>query len=214
MSGANLYGQEEVIQKETVKVENAMAGQYTAVVGKTYNLKGKKREAIVTDFFLVMRSKADMTDSQKLMELANVNGKTVLKFHVTSEGKPKTSGVLFLHRNNAVLPEDSEGFKNMSGSNRRKMARVFGAFDETTQQIDWKKIQSMAGRFVTFTLEERGDYLNMDLKSLALLENGQVSLENLVDLYTAIEEEKQAKMAEKMGAPAGAASISSSDLPF
>lgn len=214
MPGANLYEQEEQIQKETVKVENAMAGQYTAVVGKTYNIKGKKREAIVTDFFLVMRSKGDMTDTTKLMDLQNVQGKTTLKFHITPEGRPKTSGVLFMHRNNAVLPEDSEGFKNMSGSNRRKMARVFNAFDEATQQIDWKKIQHTAGRFVTFTLEEKGDYLNMDLKSLTLMENGQVSLENLVELYTTIETEKQLKMAEKAGMPAGAAAISEKDLPF
>ena len=215
MPGANLYGQEDQMSKEAVKVESAMAGQYTAVVGKTYNLPGKpgKRDALITDFFLVFRSKGDAADSFPVMKLENVQGKTVLNFITGSDGKLKTAGARFMHRNNAVKPEDSEGFKNFAASQRRMLARKFEAFDEATQQIDWKKIQASAGRFVTFNIEEKGDYLNMDVKSLALLKEGQVSIENLVALYDTLEAERQAKMMEKSGAPAGAAPIPS-DLPF
>ena len=216
MPNPNLYESGDEMGQETVHVESPLVGSFTAVLGKTYKFAGKSRTGIILDFFLLNRSPADdPTNNVKMMEVITKGGKSVLSFLNGKDGKPQYSGRMFSHRLIDSLAKDSDAARNFFASERRAIARIFKAFDEVSSQIDWKRVQSSAGRFITFNIIQRGEYINIETKSLQLMESGQVSIENLAELYKIIETEKMKKKLIESGASADAPTPpSDSDLPF
>ena len=195
---ADLYGKEEKIEEEKVDKASSQTGSYLAVVGRTYKFVGKKRNSINTDFFLVNRTSVDGNMNFPIMKLHQVEGKYRLEFLQSKDGKNKTFGATFIHRNTDAVSSDGENLKAMFGGNRRKFARVFGAYDETNETIGWKKIQACAGKLVSLDLVEKNDYLNIDLKTMQLYDHPPVDPSNLKELYDILEIEKMQREGEKL----------------
>jgi len=190
---SELYGKNEELGKDKVEqTEGAQSpGDYLAVIGRTYANKNDKSgsTAKVTDFFLCNRTGTNASMNYEIMKIVVKGGKQTLEFKIGNDQKLIIGGTLFKHFNVDPTEKHSAGAKNFFATTRKKFARALGAFDEATSIIDWTKIQKLAGRFVTFSLKENGDYMNIDPKSMALMETGSVTTDNLKALYEVYEAE-------------------------
>ena len=204
--------------EKVAETSSGLAGTYTGIMGHTYKNAGKKRSGILTDFFCANRTTetpAGLT-SHIIMKLAGSEA----SFLKDKEGKIKIDGVLVRHNCNDTLPTDPERTANFMIQIRKRFAKACGAFDEATGQINWTRIQGLAGVVCSYNMVEKDDYLNIDTKSIQIQEQQRITPECLDRLYTEINAEFERRKAAKTNsspAPQQAPpppSDDKEDLPF
>ena len=215
----DLYGPDEKLGNEKVQETSIHdPGAYLGVVGRTYRetSRGRSpRERYVTEIFIVTKLGEGDNDNLAMMKTTKQAEHSYdLEFLKNSEGAPRIAGCVFRHTNPVATSADSVNAKNFFAFTRKIFARAFNAFDEENSVVNWKLIQDSIGRFCSFNLVERNRYVNIDIKSFALYQQGKAtesSMRKVYDQYAAFLE----TMSEASGSSGDAAPPpDDNDLPF
>jgi len=199
-----LYGNEDIPDEKVEVFGDVLPGYYYACIGKTTRIEGKKRPAVVIDFFLLSYTEDGEETSKgiQLMEYDNKGGKVSIAFKNSKSGKPITSTVFKLFLNEPIAM-DASGTINFFNKTKRLIALGFGAFDKDSQTVQWSKIRSLVGRFCSFKLESSKDgsgFMRLIPETLVTLDESILSSpDNIKELYNIVESEREKREAAKTG---------------
>lgn len=214
-----LFGGAPLNAEQVPEVLMQEPGGYTAALGKVYrkdNVKEGKRPGIMMEFFLWQRTGDDGSEN-KFMILKNTGTGYTLEFAKNQKGEFLTSGAVFTLYLRDISESDAPSSRGFFSAQRRKIARVFDALDDSKNTVDWEKIRRSAGRMVSFNLFKNDKYINLDVDTLMIYPDQQISLENMKALYDVLESEREKAKTAKSGAsamPKSAPKLKEDDLPF
>lgn len=185
----SLYALGEQLGAEEVKdVLEVTPGTYMAVIGKTQAYKAKeagKRDSKAIDFVLISSSGDQPTifTSLKGTEISLLRSK---------KGDLMVDGIIRKLFVNDATQFDTPGAANFFALQKKKIAKIFSAWNEETLTVNWQTVQAHAGVLCSISIEKderSGKYLNVVPDSIQLYHQQKVTIQSLANLYDSIAKE-------------------------